>query len=62
MLDLLCSGVPEEDNLKPDQVNDIVVQILSEADLDGDRRLSPLEFEHLASRIPDFFATFALRV
>ena len=43
-------------------MNDVVTQIFSEADLDGDRRLSPLEFEHLASRIPDFFSSFRIRV
>ncbi len=40
----------------------LVVQILSEADLDGDQKLSYVEFEHIISRAPDFIKCVAARV
>ncbi len=50
------------DRLSADKMREFAEKVLSECDLDGDRRISPLEFEHLASRIPDFFTLFKLRV
>ena len=35
---------------------------ISEADLDGDHRLSYVEFEHVISRAPDFVNTFRIRI
>ena len=37
-------------------------KILEEADLDGDHRLSYVEFEHVISRAPDFVNTFRIRI
>jgi len=37
-------------------------KILEEADLDGDHRLSYVEFEHIISRAPDFVNTFRIRI
>ena len=39
----------------------VVEEMLNEADLDGDRRLSFVEFEHIVSRAPDFCNTFRIR-
>ena len=44
------------------QVDQVVTQILSEADLDGDEKLSYVEFEHIVSRAPDFSNTFRIRI
>ena len=33
-----------------------------QADLDGDHRLSYVEFEHVISRAPDFVNTFRIRI
>lgn len=49
-------------NLKTAQVDQVVTQILSEADLDGDEKLSYVEFEHIVSRAPDFSNTFRIRI
>eukprot|EP00056_Hartaetosiga_gracilis_P001805 m.47777 g.47777 ORF g.47777 m.47777 type:complete len:191 (-) comp10789_c0_seq1:33-605(-) len=37
-------------------------KILEEADLDGDHKLSYVEFEHVISRAPDFVNTFRIRI
>eukprot|EP01136_Pigoraptor_vietnamica_P043449 Opistho-1_new@18863 len=37
-------------------------RILEESDLDGDQRLSYVEFEHIIARAPDFINTFRIRI
>eukprot|EP00051_Salpingoeca_urceolata_P026807 m.478787 g.478787 ORF g.478787 m.478787 type:complete len:180 (-) comp21231_c0_seq1:259-798(-) len=48
--------------LKPAEMELISDKILEEADLDGDHRLSYVEFEHVISRAPDFINTFRIRI
>eukprot|EP00042_Codosiga_hollandica_P024746 m.105948 g.105948 ORF g.105948 m.105948 type:complete len:188 (-) comp51666_c0_seq2:50-613(-) len=50
------------DALKQAQIDQFAARVLAEADLDGDGRISALEFEHLASRIPGFFDMFRISV
>lgn len=37
-------------------------KILEESDLDGDHRISYVEFEHIIARAPDFVNTFRIRI
>ncbi len=60
IIQLLCGELSEIDGLSASQMKEFAFHVLKEADLDGDQRLSPLEFEHLTSRIPDFFSMFKL--
>ncbi|XP_055540028.1 calcium and integrin-binding family member 3 [Wyeomyia smithii] len=40
----------------------IVDNVIEEADVDGDGKLSYLEFEHVITRAPDFMSTFHIRI
>ncbi|XP_062551780.1 calcium and integrin-binding family member 2 [Armigeres subalbatus] len=40
----------------------IVEKVIEEADVDGDGKLSYLEFEHVITRAPDFMSTFHIRI
>ena len=51
-----------EDELKPQEMQLVADKIIEEADLDGDHRLSYVEFEHVISRAPDFINTFRIRI
>ncbi|EDQ90843.1 uncharacterized protein MONBRDRAFT_31688 [Monosiga brevicollis MX1] len=42
-------------------VDDIVRNVIEEADVDGDQRISLIEFQHVISRSPDFVRTFQIR-
>jgi Ca2+-binding EF-hand superfamily protein len=61
-MDLFSDGLGDSDKLREDQSEAFAAHVLREADLDGDERISPLEFEHMASRIPNFFRLFQFRV
>ena len=37
-------------------------QVLFEADIDDDKKLSPSEFEHVITKSPDFITTFHFRI
>ncbi|XP_070543565.1 calcium and integrin-binding family member 2-like [Ptychodera flava] len=50
------------EELKSEEVDFIVDQVLKEADLDQDGKLSYMEFEHVISRTPDFLSLFHIRV
>ncbi len=39
-----------------------LLQVLFEADIDDDRKLSPSEFEHVITKSPDFLSTFHFRI
>lgn len=48
--------------LHPQERDEIVSSVLDEADVDGDGRLSFMDFEHVVVRAPDFLSTFHIRV
>lgn len=48
--------------LAPDEHQQIAEKVIEEADVDGDGKLSVLEFEHVVIRAPDFLATFHIRI
>jgi len=41
-------------NLTEEEKDMVVEKVFEEADIDGDKRLSYVEFEHIISRAPDF--------
>eukprot|EP00045_Choanoeca_perplexa_P006499 m.55670 g.55670 ORF g.55670 m.55670 type:complete len:60 (+) comp13658_c0_seq22:535-714(+) len=49
-------------NLTQHNVDLIADKVLEEADLDSDRRISYVEFDHVISRSPDFINTFRIRL
>jgi len=49
-------------NLQDHEVELVVDKILAEADLDGDKRLSFVEFDNIVARAPDFVNTFRIRI
>eukprot|EP00040_Diaphanoeca_grandis_P006277 m.36775 g.36775 ORF g.36775 m.36775 type:complete len:219 (-) comp17449_c0_seq1:49-705(-) len=53
-----------EDNTNLDSaiVNEIVDKIINESDLDGDEKLSFVEFDNIIARSPDFVNTFRIRM
>ncbi|CAK1544407.1 unnamed protein product [Leptosia nina] len=48
--------------LQESEREEIVTSVLDEADVDGDGRLSFMDFEHVVARAPDFVSTFHIRV
>ncbi|XP_064292632.1 calcium and integrin-binding family member 2 isoform X3 [Plodia interpunctella] len=51
-----------KDELHPQEREEIVASVLDEADVDGDGKLSFVDFEHVVVRAPDFLSTFHIRV
>lgn len=48
--------------LTPEEHQQIADKVIEEADVDGDGKLSFLEFEHVVTRAPDFLSTFHIRL
>lgn len=48
--------------LTTDEHQQIADKVIEEADVDGDGKLSFLEFEHVITRAPDFLSTFHIRL
>ncbi|XP_045488717.1 calcium and integrin-binding family member 3 isoform X2 [Pieris rapae] len=48
--------------LHEEEREEIVTSVLDEADVDGDGKLSFMDFEHVVARAPDFVSTFHIRV
>lgn len=48
--------------LSPEEHQQIAEKVIEEADVDGDGKLSLLEFEHVIIRAPDFLSTFHIRI
>lgn len=48
--------------LTPEEVTQVCEKAIEEADVDGDGKLSYMEFEHVILRAPDFFSTFHIRI
>lgn len=56
-LKLLTQG-----ELGQEEVAQICEKAVEEADVDGDGKLSYMEFEHVILRAPDFLSTFHIRL
>ncbi|XP_076440606.1 calcium and integrin-binding protein 1-like [Babylonia areolata] len=52
----------EENALNEEQMQQLIDNILEEADLDDDDSLSFAEFEHVISKAPDFVSSFRIRL
>lgn len=50
------------DELSKEEVDEVATKILVEADLDGDERLSYVEFDNVVARAPDFVNSFRVRI
>lgn len=48
--------------LTPEEHQQITDKVIEEADVDGDGKLSFLEFDHVVTRAPDFLNTFHIRL
>lgn len=48
--------------LTSEEISQIAEKVIEEADVDGDGKLSYMEFEHVILRAPDFLATFHIRI
>lgn len=48
--------------LAPEEHQQIADKVIEEADVDGDGKLSFLEFDHVVTRAPDFLNTFHIRL
>ncbi|XP_044256672.1 calcium and integrin-binding family member 2 [Tribolium madens] len=48
--------------LTPEDRQQIIEKVIEEADVDGDGKLSFMEFEHVITRAPDFLSTFHIRI
>nr|XP_023016877.1 calcium and integrin-binding family member 2 [Leptinotarsa decemlineata] len=48
--------------LTPEDRQQIVEKVIEEADVDGDGKLSYMEFEHVITRAPEFLSTFHIRI
>jgi Ca2+-binding EF-hand superfamily protein len=46
--------------LGEEDIREIVVNVIDEADVDGDGRISLIEFRQVVARSPDFSQTFTL--
>ncbi|CAH1103571.1 unnamed protein product [Psylliodes chrysocephalus] len=57
---LLLTRNTEE--LTPEDRQQIAEKVIEEADVDGDGKLSYMEFEHVITRAPEFFSTFHIRI
>ncbi|XP_046990552.1 calcium and integrin-binding family member 2 [Schistocerca americana] len=50
------------DELTAEEVGQVCEKVVEESDVDGDGRLSFMEFEHVITRAPDFLSTFHIRI
>ena len=48
--------------LSDEEISTLLKNVLEEADLDSDGRLSYAEFEHVISKAPDFVTSFRIRL
>lgn len=59
---LSCLTTMTKNELSPEEHQQIADKVMEEADVDGDGKLSFLEFEHVILRAPDFLSTFHIRI
>ncbi|XP_018331513.1 calcium and integrin-binding family member 2 [Agrilus planipennis] len=50
------------EELTNEEMQQIIEKVIEEADVDGDSKLSFMEFEHVITRAPDFLSTFHIRI
>jgi calcium and integrin-binding protein 1 len=55
-------GQEKENKLSDDEMQQLIDNIMEEADLDDDKTLSFAEFEHVMSKAPDFVNSFRIRI
>jgi len=48
--------------LNADETAQACAKVVEESDVDGDGKLSFIEFEHVILRAPDFLSTFHIRI
>lgn len=48
--------------LAPEDAQQIIEKVIEEADVDCDGKLSHMEFEHVITRAPEFLSTFHIRI
>ncbi|XP_063226028.1 calcium and integrin-binding family member 2 [Bacillus rossius redtenbacheri] len=48
--------------LGPEEAAQVCEKVVEESDMDGDGKLSLMEFEHVITRAPDFLPTFHIRI
>jgi calcium and integrin-binding protein 2 len=48
--------------LNADETSQVCAKVIEESDVDGDGKLSFIEFEHVILRAPDFLSTFHIRI
>jgi len=48
--------------LTPEEVAQVCEMVIEESDIDGDGKLSFVEFEHVITRAPEFLSTFHIRI
>ncbi|XP_039257044.2 calcium and integrin-binding protein 1-like [Styela clava] len=51
-----------DDNLTEEEMDQLINNVMIEADLDDDNQLSFAEFEHVISKCPDFMNSFRIRL
>lgn len=50
------------EELTVEERQQIIEKVMEESDVDGDGKLSFIEFEHCITRAPDFLSTFHIRI
>ena len=48
--------------LTPEEISQVCEKVIEESDVDGDGKLSFMEFEHVITRAPEFLSTFHIRM
>lgn len=59
---LACLTAMTKRELTSAEHQQIADKVIEEADVDGDGKLSFLEFEHVILRAPEFLSTFHIRI
>lgn len=59
---LSCLTAMTRNELTAEEHEQIADKVLEEADVDGDGKLSFIEFEHVILRAPEFLNTFHIRI
>lgn len=62
--DDICTALKllTHNELTIDEMNQVYDKAMEEGDVDGDGKLSLIEFQHVILRSPEFFSTFHIRM